>query len=67
MSDVCAHNKMKNFNPQIIVSTKVFIDEQRRYKPQPTSQICFYRKTTIESRLLTNPATMKIIDNVKLI
>ncbi len=58
---------MKNFRPNIIIVTKVVIDEPNKYKPQPTSHIVLLLNVIKERIPLINPIMIRMIVNAKLI
>ncbi len=63
---IWARRKIKNFNPNINIISKVVIDEPNKYKPQPTSRTILFLNVIKEQIPLINPTTIKIIVNAKL-
>jgi hypothetical protein len=58
---------MKNFNRNISIVNRIVIDESKRYKPQSTSRTILFLNIIVERTLSSNPVTIKIIVNAKLI
>ena len=52
--DICANRRIKNFNPNIIIVSKVVIDDANKYKPQPTSHTILFLNVIIQIILFTN-------------